>query len=126
MKVKGLPSSVPTSDQPAEVFRYLQRRDWELWSVALLLLTVFAGGLLAFLYRQTAESHLFSPLVTRFLWVVLFGLIALVLLLNIYLIARKRALADLWRTYLVQQQELEQEREQGMLDPLTQVYNRRF
>src|SRR3970282_71904 len=30
------------------------------------------------------------------------------------------------RRYLLAQQDLDKEREQGMLDPLTQIYNRRF
>ena len=112
--------------QPLEVFRHLQRRDWELWSIALLMLTVFAGGLLAYYYWGTAEERVLSPTAARYIWLVLFGLIALVILLNIYLIARKRALTELWRRYLLAQQDLDKEREQGMLDPLTQIYNRRF
>ena len=112
--------------QPLEVFRYVQRRDWELWSIGLLLMSVFAGGLLAYYYYGTTQERLLSPSTARFIWLVLFGLVALVILLNVYLIARKRALAELWRRYLLQQQELESEREQGMLDPLTQIYNRRF
>src|SRR3990170_5067919 len=112
--------------QPLEVFRHLQRRDWELWSIALLMLTVFAGGLLAYYYWGTAQERVLSPTAARYIWLVLFGLIALVILLNIYLIARKRALTELWRRYLLAQQDLDKEREQGMLDPLTQIYNRRF
>lgn len=112
--------------QPLEVFRYVQRRDWELWSIALLTLTVFAGGLLAYYYWGTTQERLLSPSTARYIWLVLLGLVALVILLNIYLIARKRALTALWQSYLLQQQELDKEREQGMLDPLTQIYNRRF
>ena len=112
--------------QPLEVFRHLQRRDWELWSIALLMLTVFAGGLLAYYYWGTTQERVLSPTAARYIWLVLFGLIALVILLNIYLIARKRALTELWRRYLLAQQDLDKEREQGMLDPLTQIYNRRF
>ena len=126
MKVEERRQSVPEGADPAEVFRHLERRDWELWSIALLLLTVFAGGLLADFYHRTTEARLLSPLVARFLWVALFGLIALVVLLNIYLIVRRRALLQLWRRHLLQQQESEQEREQAMLDPLTQLYSRRF
>lgn len=111
---------------PAEVFRYLERRDWELWSIALLMLTVFAGGLLAFYYYGATEDRVLSPTTARFIWLVLFGLVALVLLLNVYLIQKKRGLVALWRRTLLQQQELEQEREKAMLDPLTEVYNRRF
>ena len=104
----------------------LEWRDWELWSIALLLLVVFAGGFLTYIYSQIAEERALSPAAARFLWLVLFGLLVLVVLLNIYLIDRKRTLAQLWRRYLRQMDELGQEREQAMRDPLTQVYNRRF
>lgn len=121
-----LPSSDTRELGPAEIYSSLQRRDWELWSIALLLMTVFAGGLLAYFYYDTTEERVLSSSVARFVWLVLFGLVALVLLLNIYLIARKRALADLWQRYLLQMQELEAEQGRSMLDPLTHAYNRRF
>lgn len=111
---------------PPEMFRSLQRRDWELWSIALLLMTVFAAGLIVYFYANTTEASVLSPTTARYLWLAFFGLVTLVVLLNVYLIARKRALAHLWRRYLLQLQELERERELGMLDPVTQVFNRRY
>ncbi len=107
-------------------FRELERRDWELWSIALLLLTVFAGGLLIYLYAEATAEQALSPAATRFVWLVLFGLVALVILLNVYLIDRKRSLEQLRRHHWLQSQELEKVHEQVMRDPLTQVYNRRF
>ncbi len=109
-----------------KTFRELERRDWELWSIALLLLTVFAGGLLIYLYAEATAEQALSPAATRFVWLVLFGLVALVILLNVYLIDRKRSLEQLRRHHWLQSQELEKEHEQVMRDPLTQVYNRRF
>lgn len=109
-----------------ESFRRLQRRDWELWSIALLLLTLFAGGVLAYLYSQDIIQQAFNPAIARFSWFILFGLVVLVVLLNIFLIERKRALHRLWRHHLIQAQELEKERLRAVQDPLTEVYNRRF
>ncbi len=111
---------------PEKTFREVERRDWELWSIALLLLTVFAGGLLIYFYSATTQEQALSPGATRFVWLVLFGLVVLVILLNVYLIDRKRSLVQLRRRYWLQSQELEREHEQVMRDPLTQVYNRRF
>ncbi len=111
---------------PEKAFREVERRDWELWSIALLLLTVFAGGLLTYLYAEATAEQALSPAATRFVWLVLFGLVALVILLNVYLIDRKRSLEQLRRRHWLQSQELEKEHEQVMRDPLTQVYNRRF
>lgn len=112
--------------QPEELFRYLERRDWELWAIALVLLTVFAGGMLAYLYHSTREERLVWSGAAFSLWFVLFALLALVVLLNIYLIGKKRALTAQLRRQFIQQQEQDREREKGMLDPLTGIYSRRF
>ncbi len=112
--------------EPADLayFQRLERRDWELWSIALLLMVVFAGGMLAHVYSAEAAQML-SPGASRMIWVALLGLVVLVALLNYYLIDRKRALGRLWRRYLLQSEQLQKEREQGLIDPLTRVYNRR-
>ena len=106
-------------------FERLQRRDWELWSIALLLLTVFAGGVVMFFYSQFAKESEEGTAAFGFYFQVLFALVALVVLLNAYLIDRKRFQAHLWRRYLLQSQELQQARELGSLDPLTKVFSRR-
>lgn len=107
-------------------FTRLERRDWELWSIALLLLTVFAAGFFVYLLAEKTEQQVLSPGSGRFLWLLLMGMVVLVVLLNVYLIDRKRSLAQLRRRYLLQAELLEQEREQATRDPLTQVYNRRL
>lgn len=104
----------------------LQRRDWELWSIALLLLSVFAGGAIAYFFAQSHEEGWVGTLGLRYVWLVLFALVALVVLLNAYLIDRKRSLAALWRRYMQQSLELDRTRRQSALDSLTQVYNRRY
>lgn len=119
-------TATPERPHPTEVFRYLQRRDWELWSIALLLLTIFAASLLAFFYYGASQQAVAVPGAARYIWAALFGLVTLVVLVNLYLIEKKRELASLWRRLLLQQEESEQERERRMLDPLTQVYSRRF
>lgn len=110
-----------------ETFDRLQRRDWELWSIALVLLTIFAGGVIVYFYSQSSggAGSVSAPVPLGYFWQVLLGLLALVVLLNTYLIDRKKSLARLWRRYLLQSQELEHLRETGTLDPLTQVYSRR-
>mgnify|MGYP001561147664 FL=1 len=104
----------------------LGKRDWELWSIALLLLTVIAGGILTVAYLTTGDGSDVSPWVMRMVWLLLFGLMAVVLLLNVYLIDKKRQLAQLWRRGLAQEAELEQQRQHSVTDSLTRAYNRRF
>ncbi|MFQ5817675.1 MAG: GGDEF domain-containing protein [Terriglobia bacterium] len=121
-----IPARGPEAHRTPEAFSRLEKRDWELWSIVLLLFTVFAGGLIAYFYYHTTEQRLLSPTAARYLWLILFGLMALVLLLNIYLIDKKRTLAHLWRQTLAQESELEEQRTHAVTDSITQVYNRRF
>jgi len=119
------PASAPAR-RAVDSFAELEKRDWELWSIALILLTVFAGGVITFVYLTTRADERVNPLVLRFVWVLLFGLIALVLLLNIYLLDKKRALAQARRRALEQELELEERRAHALTDSLTETYNRRF
>ena len=119
------PASAPAR-RAVDSLAQLEKRDWELWSIALILLTVFAGGVITFVYLTTRADERVNPLVLRFVWVLLFGLIALVLLLNIYLLDKKRALAQARRRALEQELELEERRAHALTDALTETYNRRF
>lgn len=110
------------SDQLSAV----EKRDWELWSIVLILLTVFAGGVICFAYASWRESQALSSTLTRFLWPLLFGLVSLVLLLNIYLIDKKRTLAHLRRRMLQQELQLQEQHTAAVTDALTGLYNRRF
>ncbi|MBI4462456.1 MAG: GGDEF domain-containing protein, partial [Acidobacteria bacterium] len=113
-------------EEGLDPFRRLEKRDWELWSIALILFTVFAGGIVTFAYISARGDPAASPGVLRWVWLLLFGLVALVLLLNVYLIDKKRTLSRLWRRTLAQEIELENQRLQAGTDSLTQVHNRRF
>lgn len=116
---------LPERTELEGAFDRLQRRDWELWSIALILLTAFAGGVMVYFYAQSGNLAGESSPAAGFFWQILFAMVALVILLNVYLIDRKRSLGLLWRRYLLQSQELHRVRELGSLDPLTQVFNRR-
>ena len=99
----------------------LEKRDWELWSISLILLTGFAGGLILFVYAGGLVQKILSPSAGRFLGLMLFGLTSLLGLLVIDLIRKKRSVQQRRREML--------EREQGKLaitDMLTRVYNRRY
>lgn len=104
----------------------VEKWDWELWSLALILLTVFAGGVIVLAYSSWRQAQALSPTLLRFVWLLLFGLVGLVLLLNIYLIDKKRTLARLRYRVLQQELQLQQERTEAVTDALTGLYNRRF
>lgn len=117
------PAAAP--QRPSDTLNPPARHDWELWSIALILLTVLAGGVMTFAYLSVGEARV-SPWVMRMVWLLLFGLMVLVLLLNVYLIDKKRTLAQLWQRTLAQEIELEEQRGRAGTDSLTLVYNRRF
>jgi len=90
-------------EDPQVIFSRLQRLDWELLSVALVLLTAFAGGLVAYVYGQGgASATQVSSLTLVYTRELVVGLVALVILLNIYLVDRKRLLTRLWQRHLSQ------------------------
>ena len=71
----------------------VERRDWELWSIALILLTAFAGGVILFTYSGGLLRRVASPAVGQFQELLLFSLVGLVLLVDIYLIDKRRSLS---------------------------------
>ena len=71
----------------------VERRDWELWSIALILLTAFAGGVILFTYSGGLLRRVASPEVGQFQELLLFSLMGLVVLVDIYLIDKRRSLS---------------------------------
>lgn len=109
-----------------QVYQELQRRDWELWSIVVILCSLFAAGFLFFYYagRFVPSPAMWS--VTQFNWWVLLGLVALVAFVNVYLINSKRKQLKQLRDCLLRAEREEEAREQRARDPLTQLYCRRF
>lgn len=106
--------------------KQIERRDWELWSIALILITVFGGGLILFLYSASLVPGALPPSIGRFFGLLLFGLIGLVLLLNVYLIDKRRSLNQMRQLFLEQGAQLAEQTRIAVTDPLTGLYNRRY
>ena len=109
-----------------EVFLALQRRDWELWSIVIIFSSLFAAGFLFFYYAGRFAPSPPQWAITQFNWWVLLGLVALVALVNVYLINSKRKHLKHLGDCLRRVEGVEEAREQRARDPLTQVYCRRF
>lgn len=120
---RGRPSALGASKR---IVTQLERRDWELWAVALSSLTLFAGGLLALVYFSARHDHPLLGHAEEYLWMIMLALLAFILLINLYLIEQKRALAVAWRRSMTEFEEAEQQRAEEMHDPLTGTYSRRF
>lgn len=105
--------------------RRLEKRDWELWAIVsgtgILVSLGLSAILLPSAFLKNDSIHL-EITVSRSLAV---GLIALVALLNTYLISRRleiRRLREQLISTTLQKQVIEQ---QSFKDPLTEIYNRR-
>lgn len=116
--------SKPFAAQLRARLTVVERRDWELWILALATVVILSGGLFlvllpaVFMGQQTIEirANLSPQLVL--------GLLVLVLLLMAYLVhkqiqvraLRMRSIAEAWN--------FEVAHVQMLIDPLTQVFNR--
>lgn len=123
-------SDVPESQQTllASLSRQLsaiERRDWELWVIVLGTGVVVGLGLLALLlpsaFLRKGSLHV-EITVSKELF---FGLIALLLLFNLYVISRKLELRKTRQQLVSVTIQNELTRLQSFMDPLTEVYNRR-
>ena len=125
------PTCAPAADlapQSAEIQRQilsLSSRDFQLWSITLLLLVVLLAGFAALVAPNLVWRPVLIHVESRYLPQLFFGLISLTLLFNIYVIAQKRELNSTRKALI--QELIFNERLQGLslIDPLTQLLNRR-
>ena len=110
-------------DRIAEKIHALDWRDLQLWGIGFVVLLVMAGGFVALVTPQMlwhisaaiAHQQNIAPLI--------FGLTALLILLNVYLFQQRLILLRTRRQLIVQLQAAEQK---ARTDAVTGVYNRRF
>jgi diguanylate cyclase (GGDEF)-like protein len=103
----------------------LEKRDWELWIIVSFTGVIVGGGLLAILFPAAflkGDSIHFELTVSRQLVV---GLIALLILLNTYVVTRRLELRRVREKLISSTIQGELARQQSFTDPLTELYNRR-
>lgn len=112
--------------QPKEDVLKREKRDWQLWSVVVLSLGLFGVGLAIYLLLR-APSGAWSPQgMAQLLPPLLFGVIALIVLINFYVAQKDAVIRGLEQELVKQKIEAELNRELALLDPVTEVYNRRY
>jgi diguanylate cyclase (GGDEF)-like protein len=121
-----LQSPAPNASEQdlARESRRIEKHDWRFWgySVFVILLLTFAVVVLALpAVRQGAET-IFNIKLSE----AIFGLIALILIFNIYAISQEILIKRLRRQLAEKQGHSEVLRTLAMVDPLTGLYNRRF
>jgi len=104
----------------------LEKRDWELWLIVVLSGLIASCGLLCILlpsaFRQQSDLH-FEITISKRLFL---GVLALLILLNMYIAARRFELRRARRNLVSTSIQSELIRLQSFTDPLTEVYNRRY
>ena len=115
--------AVSTPAENASRLKKLSGRDFQLWSIGFLVMVVLVSGILSFI---SASAIATLHIQTRYLPQLSLGLIALVLLLNFYLIEQRRSV-DRERQQLVQQITYDETVDKlAIMDPVTRVFNRRY
>src|SRR6202045_1679265 len=119
------PSMLVRADEIQQQIQQLSGRDFQLWSIGILVILVLTSGLLALLVPNLVWTQRVVHVEHSYLPQLFFGLISLILLFNIYLLAQKRNL-NTTRLALIRELVLNERLESlSLIDPLTQVLNRR-
>jgi diguanylate cyclase (GGDEF)-like protein len=114
-------------DRSEEIQRQIQAlssRDWQLWSIGILVMLVFSAGFLALIFPSLSwrrEINLNSAMLPQFF----FGLIALIVLFNVYVVSQKRTLNATRHELMKELIFSERIGNLSMLDPLTELVNQR-
>lgn len=119
------PSLRSTNDQEiGENLRKIEKRDWWVWANSIFVMLLLTGALISFALPSLLEGA------TTFLKIkvteAIFGLVALVILFNIYTIYQQVLIKRLRRQLAEKQNHSQILRGLAMIDALTGLYNRRF
>jgi diguanylate cyclase (GGDEF)-like protein len=124
-RINPIAASATARDQAmAREFQKTQKRDWWLWGYSIFVLLLLAFTIIAFslpAVRSGAETIFKIKMVD-----VIFGLIALVVLFNVYAVSQAILIRRLRRQLAEKQGHSDLLRNLAMVDPLTGLYNRRF
>ncbi len=106
--------------------RSMEGRDTQLWSIGLLVSIVVAAGFIALVLPNWMWGIGVLRMEGRYLPQLIFGFIVLIILFDAYLIEQRRTLARTRDQLLYEVIRREAAEKLSLVDPLTEVYNRRF
>jgi diguanylate cyclase (GGDEF)-like protein len=113
------------SEQLQVQIQSLSGRDFQLWSIALLVILVLMAGFAALIAPNMVWKAQLLHTDARYFPQLFFGLISLVLLFNIYVVGQKRELNSTRKALIRELVFNERLENLSLVDPLTQLYNRR-
>ena len=113
-------------DQLQQQMTELSGRDLQLWLLAILMLLVLAGGVIALMLPSLLEDMRALHAGDRYLPQLFSGLAVLIVLFDAYMLDQRRRLTKA-RQELVQQMLINERTEHlTFVDPLTELFNRRY
>jgi diguanylate cyclase (GGDEF)-like protein len=119
------PSMLARAEAIQQQIHELSSRDLQLWSIATLIVLVLTAGFLALVVPNMDWTQRFLKLDQAYLPQLGFGLICLIVLVNIYLLTQRTTLNST-RKALISELVLNERLESlSLIDPLTQLLNRR-
>jgi diguanylate cyclase (GGDEF)-like protein len=113
-------------DELRRQIQTLEGRDLPLWGMGLLLALVVVAGFATLMLPNLEGGFRTLRADGRYLPQLLFGLIALVILFNIYYLEQRRALRHTREDLLRQLVRSEAAERLSLVDPLTEIFNRRY
>src|SRR5215469_7758531 len=119
------PSMLVRAEEIQRQIHELSSRDLQLWSIVSLVVLVLTGGFLSLAAPNLVWAQRVVYIQQAYLPQLLFGLICLVVLFNLYLLSKRVAL-NATRKALISELVLNERLESlSLIDPLTQLLNRR-
>jgi diguanylate cyclase (GGDEF)-like protein len=119
------PSMLLRAEEIQSQIQQISGRDLQLWSIVVLIVLVLTAGLLALVLPNLVWAQKVIQVERGYLPQLFFGLISLVILVNIYLLGQKLTL-NATRRALISELVLNERLESlSLIDPLTQLLNRR-
>jgi diguanylate cyclase (GGDEF)-like protein len=104
----------------------LERRDWQFWSFLVLGVAIVGIGMAVYGMLSAPSTAWTIQGIGQLIPPMLFGVIALLVLVNFYLAQRDAVIRGLQHELVQQKIEAELNRELALQDPVTEVYNRRY
>jgi len=119
------PSMLARAEEIQRQIHDLSSRDMQLWSIVSLVVLVLTGGFLALAAPNVVWAQRVVHIQQAYVPQLIFGLICLVVLFNIYLLS-KRVTLNATRKALISELVLNERLESlSLIDPLTRLLNRR-
>src|SRR5262245_46916490 len=103
-----------------------QKRDWQLWSALVLGFGLVGLGIGLYLLLRAPSTAWSAQGSAQLVPPLIFGVLSLMVLVNWYIAQKDAIIQSLHQELVKQRIEAELNRELALMDPVTEVYNRRY